>query len=157
MAQRWQGTAFDVVLRGYERDQVDDQLDALREELELMEGELTAAQERAARLADDLQIARATGRPAPAESFGVRVDKILRLAERDAAEIVAKARREADDHRTRLEEDVARLTALRDDVTAELHRAWAMLDRALRLPPAPDATRGGGPALDRGTERATRS
>ena len=113
---------FDVVRRGYDREQVDERMRFLGAELSTAERALTAARERAATLEDELASARSElGRRTPETGFGNRVEKILRLAEDEAAEIVERARAEA-------EQELERLTALREDVQQRLRSTQKVLD-----------------------------
>lgn len=87
---------FDVVRRGYDREQVDERMRFLSAELTTAEQALTAARDRAATLEDELTSVRSdVGRQAPETGFGHRVEKILRLAEEEAAEIRQRASDEA--------------------------------------------------------------
>ena len=72
------GPSFEVVRRGYDRDQVDSQLRDLRERLATAEAARKAAEKRATTEAEK-RPAREGG-PSQ-ESFGFRAEKILRLAE----------------------------------------------------------------------------
>lgn len=92
------GTPFDVVRRGYDRDQVDAQLRELRERLSAAETARVTAEQHARATEDELRTARAKGaggEPAPSESFGFRAEKILRLAEHEASDVRARAAKEA--------------------------------------------------------------
>lgn len=100
-----QPSGFDVVLRGYDRRQVDDYLDrvetALNEadarhaedagRLAALESQVTDMHER---LADAER--RAAGRPEPAPVAGDRIAAMLRLAEDEAASMRAAATDEAE-------------------------------------------------------------
>ncbi|MPZ64118.1 MAG: hypothetical protein GEU83_00855 [Pseudonocardiaceae bacterium] len=85
---------FDIVLRGYDREQVDERLRFLGDELATAEQALAAARERTAGLEEELASARGELErrvPDPDVGFGNRVEKILRLAEEEAAEIRQRA------------------------------------------------------------------
>ena len=97
---------FATALRGYERNQVDDYLD--RRDTELSElrsqlADLRAERDRAVQDAEskskELRDARAKSahlEPAAKEdSFGFRAEKLLRMAEQEAAEIRSSASRES--------------------------------------------------------------
>ncbi|MCU1662829.1 MAG: hypothetical protein JWR58_2894 [Pseudonocardia sp.] len=92
------GATFDVVRRGYDRDQVDAQLRELRDRLATAEAARQGAEQHA-RAAEKEMRARAQAQgDAPAmsqESFGFRAEKILRLAEREAADVRNRAANEA--------------------------------------------------------------
>jgi cell division septum initiation protein DivIVA len=82
-------TAFDVVLRGYDKRQVD-------ERLRVLDSELAAAQA-AVRTATEQEDALSQARSAPSNEpvcdmhFGARVEKILKLAEDEAREVRTQA------------------------------------------------------------------
>ncbi|MGH3695003.1 MAG: DivIVA domain-containing protein [Pseudonocardiaceae bacterium] len=92
-------TAFDVVLRGYDKRQVDERLRFLGSELAAARHELQAACQRVAMLEDALSQARSAscGEPAGDGQFGARVEKILKLAEDEAREVRTAAGAEADE------------------------------------------------------------
>ena len=126
---------FDTVLRGYERRQVDDVVSRLKSELSQLKDELTDAQ-RKRRLANehaeaterelrDLRAKSAHSEPRSVEdSFGYRAEKLLRIAEQEAAEvrthasresaaIIEQARTEAEKHRHEVEQSlIARASVL---------------------------------------------
>lgn len=131
-------TAFDVVLRGYDKRQVDERLRFLGSELAAAEASLQAAHERAALLEDGVSQARARpGGDSPVDSnFGARVEKILVLAEEEArqvrsqadaaaAALVENARAEAAEQRQQAEQEVAAWRA-------EANRRAAEQDGALQ-------------------------
>ncbi len=90
-------TAFDVVLRGYDKRQVDERLRFLGSELVAARHELQAAGQRVAMLEDALSQARSGGEPGGDGQFGARVEKILKLAEDEAREVRAAAGAQADE------------------------------------------------------------
>lgn len=154
---------FDIVLRGYDRRQVDERLRFLGAELAAAEQALGAAQERTAVVEDELAAARAElGRAESTERsprYGERMEKILQLAEDEAtevreraaaqsAEVVQQARTEAEQivatanvTARRREQDAQReldrLGRLRDEVQERLRNARALLDD--HLPQLQDA------------------
>jgi len=100
-----ESTGFDVVLRGYDRRQVDDYLD--RVEVALTEADERHAQDGARISAVDKQVAqvqqeladtqrRADGQPEPASLLTARLAEMLRLAEQEAAAIREQASGEAE-------------------------------------------------------------
>jgi cell division septum initiation protein DivIVA len=117
--------AFDVVLRGYDKRQVDERLRFLGAELTAADNALRAASQRAAMLEDALSEARSVpaGEPTGDSNFGARVEKILKLAGDEAREV----RSQADAAATALVEQ-ARAQAAEQDST--LQRRWAELDSA---------------------------
>ncbi|WP_214401940.1 hypothetical protein, partial [Pseudonocardia lacus] len=127
--------SFDTVLRGYERRQVDDflaqrraEVTSLREELAEAQRQRKLATEHAEATEKELRELRARsphGEPAAKEdSFGYRAEKLLRLAEQEAAEarshatkesasIIERARTEAEKHRHEVEQNlIARASQL---------------------------------------------
>jgi hypothetical protein len=92
---------FDMVLRGYDRIEVDEYIAALLEENAALRRELDA---RASRPEPRPEPAAAApvppqqyGLDTPAEdSFGFRAEKLLRLAERESAEMRTRATRDAE-------------------------------------------------------------
>lgn len=117
--------AFDVVLRGYDKRQVDERLRFLGAELTVADNALRAASERAALLEDALSEARSTpaGEPLGDSNFGARVEKILKLAEDEAREV----RSQADAAALALVEQ-ARAHAAEQD--SALQQRWSELDSA---------------------------
>ncbi|MEO6204295.1 MAG: DivIVA domain-containing protein [Mycobacteriales bacterium] len=138
-----QPSGFDVVLRGYDRRQVDDYLDRVEVALQeadsrhaqdtarigAIEEELTALQ---ARL-DDAE-RRAAGRPEPASTVGDRLAVMLRLAEEEAgavrAEATAEAERTVSEARVRAEQQTGQRNAELDAREADLRRSLEDADKA---------------------------
>lgn len=137
---------FDTALRGYDRRQVDDAITRKDEELDRLRTDLMEIS-RQRRLATDhaeatekelrdLKARSAHAQPtSPEDGFGFRAEKLLRLAEQEAAEsrsiasresaaIVEKARTEAERHRHEAEQSlIARATVMEQQAaqrTAEL-------------------------------------
>ena len=132
---------FDTVLRGYERRQVDDFVSRLKSELAQMKDELADAQ-RKRRLANehaeaterelrDLRAKSAHSEPRSVEdSFGYRAEKLLRIAEQEAAEvrthasresaaIIEQARTEAEKHRHEVEQSLIARAAVLEQQAAQ--------------------------------------
>ena len=146
--------AFDVVLRGYDKRQVDERLRFLGSQLTAAENALRVATQRTAALQDELNQARtASGGEGSGDfNFGARVEKILKLAHEEAREVrsqgdaaaaalVEQARTEAAEQRQRAEQEIAtwqaeanRRTLDQDQAlqrrSAELDNARQELDRA---------------------------
>src|SRR3954452_4761736 len=156
---------FDVVLRGYDRRQVDEHLSRLQRVLSRMRGDLEAARGQsgsgASSPASPGGRPRPTPRPRPdmpAErgapdvvgTFTDRMQTILQAAEDEAAEIRAKARSAVRSEEERLatvraavraEEETARITRTnllrqRDAVLADLTRMRGQLEALLSGPTA---------------------
>ena len=126
---------FDTVLRGYERRQVDDYVGKQKDEISQLKEDLAEAQ-RKRRLANEQaeapERALRDGRAQSAhseprsveDSFGYRAEKLLRIAEQEAAEvrthasresaaIIEQARTEAEKHRHEVEQSlIARASVL---------------------------------------------
>ncbi len=167
------GAGFDVVLRGYDRRQVDERLRFLGAELAAAEQALGAAQERTADIEDELARVRleAGMREPAAPVFGDRVERILRLAAEEAEEVRGRAAEEATTtvREARLEAQrlVAEATAVaqqrQEDADRELHRLHALreevanrlrgtrnlLDEHLTRGQRPPGGADGGPATQR--------
>ena len=124
------GPSFEVVRRGYDRDQVDSQLRDLRERLASAESARQAAEKRAQAGDEQKRASRADG-PAPgSESFGFRAEKILRLAEHEASDVrsraaseatalVEQARADAERHRHEVEQSLISRSAELDQEAAQ--------------------------------------
>lgn len=125
------GGGFDVVMRGYDRRQVDATLASLHERLAALDAMLAAEhaarQRRDAELAElrsDLMQARQAALPEPPtfEGLGERVGQILALARDEAQEMLREAQASVAPRRVAAEEDVARLRA---EAEAEAERLVA--------------------------------
>jgi hypothetical protein len=86
--------AFDIVRRGYDREQVDLRLTELSGRLTASELARDTAEQRVRTTDEELRALR-TERPMSQESFGFRAEKILRMAEHEAADVRARAAKEA--------------------------------------------------------------
>jgi cell division septum initiation protein DivIVA len=93
------GPAFELVRRGYDRDQVENHLGWLEDQLRNAEMSRDAAEHAAASAAAEAEAAREaleSGRPLWQE-FGDRITQILSLAEEQGSEIRTQRSREADE------------------------------------------------------------
>jgi hypothetical protein len=110
-----QSGAFEVVRRGYARDQVDALVRELERKAQVAENGRRMAEQHAAAMAEDLRVLRAgtpaEGLPAAPQSFGFRAEKVVRLAEREAADLRAGAERAATELRAATEREAATLRA----------------------------------------------
>jgi DivIVA domain-containing protein len=152
LSDEHESSGFDVVLRGYDRRQVDDYVGRVEVAITDADNRTADALGRATTLeqqAADLQLRLASaerlaeGLPDPASTIGERLTQMLRLAEQEAEEIVGLAqeralasladrtsaldRREADTAGAAAEADQLRLDAQRD---AETLRSKAQSDSA---------------------------
>jgi len=113
---------LDVVIRGYDRLQVDRLLDRLSREMSILRAERDATSARANRATEDLAAARAEAaalRQSAQESehsltsVGMRISKMLELAKQEADDIARMAREEA-----RGQADIIRRLALEEQARA---------------------------------------
>jgi cell division septum initiation protein DivIVA len=125
---------FDLVRRGYDRAQVDEQLDALRAALEQAQHAAQTAEHHAKMTETELREAteqlNAQRSERQESSFGFRVEKIIRLAEEEAREIRNQAAADAEAHRTAVEQQLAKRTqAIQEQqVRLDEEHAAAMAD-----------------------------
>lgn len=146
---------FALVRKGYDRAQVDDRLRFLGAELASAEHALGAAHDRADAAEKEIKRLKSeltrVSEAEPTANFGDRVERILRLAEEEAAEMRTKAQAEADTiiSRARAKSDalveeaegtaqrreraakqeVDRLTALRVEAERRLSALRSLLDQ----------------------------
>jgi cell division septum initiation protein DivIVA len=104
---------FVTVMRGYDRIEVDEYIGEMRRRMERLEADLAAAQGRvhdAEQRVETLEAERARSVPAaaPDAGFGVRAERLLRLAEQEAAQVRSGAAEEAASLRQQVREDVER-------------------------------------------------
>jgi hypothetical protein len=124
--------SFDIVRRGYDRDQVDGQLRELRDRLASADAARQAAEQHARAIEGELRSTRAQAADGPIsqESFGFRAEKILRLAEHEAADVrsraaneatalVEQARADAERHRHEVEQKLIARSAELDQEAAQ--------------------------------------
>jgi DivIVA domain-containing protein len=143
LSEEDQPNGFDVVLRGYDRRQVDDYLD--RVEVALGEADQRHADDAQRLAALERQVAeqherlvdaerRAAGQPEPVPVAGDRIAAMLRLADEEATAIRAAARDEADrlvlEAQTRATEETSTRTKELDQRELELARARDDVDKA---------------------------
>src|SRR5215471_208979 len=107
---------FDVVLRGYDRRQVDEQIGQLedqarrhREQAQALQRELSAVQRQLRER-----------EPPTRAGAGLRIEQLLRLAEEQATEIVGEARTAVDELPAAAKVDAAELRAAAGNDAAEL-------------------------------------
>lgn len=126
------GASFDIVRRGYDRDQVDAQMRELRDRISSAEAARQAAEKHARATEGELRSTRAQSAEGPIsqESFGFRAEKILRLAEHEAADVrsraaneatalVEQARADAERHRHEVEQKLIARSAELDQEAAQ--------------------------------------
>jgi cell division septum initiation protein DivIVA len=128
--------AFDVVLRGYDKRQVDERLRFLGSQLTAAENALRMATERTATLQDELDEARTSsgGESSVDSNFGARVERILKLAQDEAREVrsqadaaaaalLEQARVEAAEHQQQAQQEIATWQAEANRRTVEHEQA----------------------------------
>jgi cell division septum initiation protein DivIVA len=133
-----QGNVFDLARRGYDRQQVDEHMRTLhaaladaqnahqreRRRADWAEGELRNVQAQLEQRSAELADGRDSG--GAAQGFGYRVEKLLRTAEQEAAEVRTSATREATALLERAREDAE---AHRHEVEQSLIARTAMLEQ----------------------------
>lgn len=143
---------FDVVRRGYDRDQVDDTIDALQTDMQILAADRDAMTSQATALAQALdagrreieelhgQLHRASRAPINVRGMSERLQRMLRLAQDEAGEIraradsvaaqtLARAEGEATDLRNRYQQMIAKTTARRTAMEAEHERLLGVARR----------------------------
>jgi cell division septum initiation protein DivIVA len=120
-------TAFDIVLRGYDKRQVEERLRLLGAELAAAQDALRTATQRITMLEDALNQARSGpgGEPAGDVHFGARVEKILKLAEDEAREVRAQAEAAAVAVVDQARAEAQRLVAAATDTATQRERSSA--------------------------------
>ena len=128
------GAFFDVVRRGYDREQVDHHVHQLLGRIASAEKARTDAEQRIRTVEEELRAVRKRSndadRPISQESFGFRAEKILRMAEHEAADVrgraakeatavVEQARAEAEKHRHEVEQGLIARSAELDREAAQ--------------------------------------
>jgi DivIVA domain-containing protein len=138
------GSTFDTVRRGYDRAQVDEHLDRLDADLRILTADRDAAVARAAELAKQVEnqriqlinnerdMARLAAAPPSMEDMGDRLQRMLRLAQDEAAEIRARAETEASELMVRAEADGGVLRDRYQKLLAELDSRRAAMENEHR-------------------------
>ena len=138
-----QSVPFDVALRGYDRDQVDAHLASLESEFSGALSERDRLAERVKHLesrVEELHLQSDDEKPAeqPAtalDGFGVRIEKIMRVAEGEAAAVRQEAKDESERERAEAKKKIAALQAAAEkDAAAHKQKvqseASGLLDKA---------------------------
>jgi DivIVA domain-containing protein len=125
-------TGFDVVWRGYDRDQVGEWVDAVEADFALLAADRDAAESRATDLARALEVVRAENvrlraeidrlcrTPVDPAALDERLRRAVELAHRDAAEITGRARATAERIWTAADEEAGRLRGRYERLVEEL-------------------------------------
>lgn len=158
-------STFDVVRRGYDCTQVDYQLEQLRADLALavadrdagaaQAAELTRALEAARSEIDDqrAQIKRLAAPPTTVQGMSERVVHLLRSAQSEAAEIIAKATTAAEATRAAVEREASELRARYEAMVAEAMQRRSTMEAEHEQAVA-DARRQGEEILAQAQQRA---
>lgn len=135
------GTGFDIVRRGYSRTQVEEHLERLDSDLRLIAADRDAALSQAADLAHELELARAeidqlneqidrlAEPPTSPKGLSLRLQRMLRHAQDEAAEIKARAAEEAGHIRASAESDANVLRGHYEQMIAALEDRRAEMER----------------------------
>src|SRR4051794_8753973 len=138
-----QSVPFDVALRGYDRDQVDAHLASLESEFTGALSERDRLAERVKQLearVEELHLQPGDDRTAPeqvspVDGFGARIEKIMRVAEDEAAQVRAETQAEIERERAEARKKLAATQqAAEKDAAAHLQKVQAeasgVLDKA---------------------------
>lgn len=132
----WRGIfrAFDTALRGYDRGQVDRYVSQVDTSFEALRAEATAAWTQLEAAQDEIRRLRAEvdhGRPG-AEAIGNRVAQIIALAESEAEQTIAEARRLAAEMTQERDRVVEEARAHADGLVADARRHVVQIAEAAR-------------------------
>src|SRR5215204_2012872 len=119
---------FDIAIRGYDRRQVDERLAYLTAELRAAEAALRRADQTEAELRQLRQQLTTQNE----NTFGFRVEKILRLAEEEAREVREQATAQADEYRRGIDREFAERTAAMEEQERELAGKRSAIERQLQ-------------------------
>ncbi|WP_245975818.1 chromosome segregation protein [Amycolatopsis palatopharyngis] len=126
------GAGFDLEKRGYDRVQVDEHLERLDADLKMLTSDRDAAISQAGDLARQLEIARGeiddlrgqverlAQPPTTLEGLSERLQRMLRLAQDEAADTRARAEAEAGHIRAKAESDASAMRARYEELLTEL-------------------------------------
>jgi len=116
MAMNETPPAFDIVLRGYERRQVDEHLAALVNDRMSAQRRVVDLEQHLARLRQEYE---AGGQNEPSyASLGARVEKMLRLAEEESRDVRAEAKAASEQIRSQAATDVEEIRRLGEEDAA---------------------------------------
>jgi cell division septum initiation protein DivIVA len=150
MAMNETPPAFDIVLRGYERRQVDEHLAALVAERQIAEARVSDLEKQLGRMRQEVEANRHEASEPSYAGLGARVEKILRLAEEEARDLRAEAQaaaereravaaEEAAHTRTQAEEDAQRRIAEGEQAAGRLLEQARKQAAAIRAEASDDA------------------
>jgi cell division septum initiation protein DivIVA len=107
--------AFDIVLRGYERRQVDEHLATLVNERLTAERRASDLEKQVTRLRTEAAANKSEATEPTYAGLGARVEKILRLAEEEARDVAAEAKAAGERERQKAAEDAKQIRALAEE------------------------------------------
>jgi len=107
--------AFDIVLRGYERRQVDEHLATLVNERLTADRRASDLEKQVTRLRTEVEKGKNESTEPTYAGLGARVEKILRLAEEEARDVAAEAKAAGERERAQAAEDAKQTRALADE------------------------------------------
>jgi len=134
------GSTFDIARRGYDRGQVDEHLDRLDADLRILAADRDAAVAHASELAKQVEnqraqlvnnehdLAKLSLAPTSMEGLSDRMQRMLRLAQDEAAEIKARSEAEAAELMTRTETDGVALRDRYQRLISELEMRRATME-----------------------------
>ncbi|MGW5051987.1 chromosome segregation protein [Actinokineospora sp. NPDC004072] len=134
------GPGFDITKRGYHPAQVNEHLERLEAELQLMHADRNAAVSQAADLAKQLeqgrteiaelrrQVDRLSLPPTTLEGLSERLQRMLRLAQEEAAETKARAEAEAGHIRAKADAEATELRQRYERMLADLEKRRAEME-----------------------------
>jgi cell division septum initiation protein DivIVA len=107
--------AFDIVLRGYERRQVDEHLATLVNERLTAERRAGDLEKQVTRMRSEAESNKNESSEPTYAGLGARVEKILRLAEEEARDVAAEAKAAGERERQKASEDAKQIRALAEE------------------------------------------
>ncbi|MGQ0773427.1 MAG: chromosome segregation protein [Pseudonocardiales bacterium] len=132
--------AFDVVRRGYDRAQVDDRFEELQADLHIVMADNQAAAAQAAELARQLEATQQelydvrrelqllSGPPDTVEGLSPRLQRMVRLAKDEAAEITARAEAAAVERMAQAEKDAGGVRGRYEQMISGMHRRQSEME-----------------------------
>src|SRR5699024_8270140 len=114
---------FPVVMRGYDRAQVDQRIHSLERQLAEARAQVESLDASTMQMSGELADAQAQLREAEKPSYaglGARIEQLLRPAEEQSADVLTQATRQAKDITSRAQAAAAELTSRAETEAAEL-------------------------------------
>ena len=113
---------FQIVMRGYDRSQVDDTIDALESQLRTSRERMEELDQRSMKLAGEVAEAHRQLREVERPSYsglGARIEQLLRLAEEQASDVIAAATKDAEEQLAKTQAEAAQVRAAAQNEAAE--------------------------------------